>query len=142
MKTKHGTTNYKALRPFIAAVNSNGGWLHFTSGGYMDLVIENLGYSDYRGKPVYSIAHYGEQYGDLMADPEVTIAIDDEAGTIRPLSYRNDYMGKYDEIFKVKNGQNVYSPRLLTDIDEFLYFWRKNIEDQGFSPSVYKNHHA
>lgn len=25
MKTKHGTTNYKALRPFIAAVNSNGG---------------------------------------------------------------------------------------------------------------------
>ena len=36
--------------------------------GYMDLCIEALGYNDHEGRPVYSVAHYGEQNGDLMRD--------------------------------------------------------------------------
>ena len=42
------------------------------------------------GPDTYSIAHYGQQNGDLMADPEMTFRGD---GT--PLTYRNDYVGAY-----------------------------------------------
>lgn len=49
--------------------------LKFTAPGYMDLCIEALGYNDHEGRPVYSVAHYGEQNGDLMRDPDVTMGV-------------------------------------------------------------------
>lgn len=132
--TKHGTANYKALRPFIEAADKNEGYAKFTADGFMDLVVEKLYYNDYEGNPVYSISHYGIQNGDLMADPDVTFSISREAGNLMPLTYRNDYMGIDQQIFKQKDGKTLYSPRMLIDIDEFMYLWRKNILAQGFTP--------
>lgn len=129
---KHATTNYKALKPFLDAVNEAEGHKHFTAAGYMDLVIENLQFVDFAGRAVYSVSHYGEQNGDLMADPDMEIAVDTEKGQIIPRTFRNDYMGIYQEVFRYQNGKTYYSERLLIDLDGFLWQWLKNIADQGF----------
>ena len=135
-KSKHSTTNYRALEPFIQATAFNG-HAKFTSGGYMDLIIEYLYYSDHEGNPVYSIAHYGKQNGDAMCDPEVVFSINKEKGELYPLEYRNDYMHTFQEVYKTFNDKLHYSPTTLTGIDNFLYVWRKNIVDQGFNPDNY-----
>ena len=130
--TRHSGTNYKALKPFLDAVDAAGGHKHFNADGFMDLVIENLQFTDYAGRVVYFISHYGEQNGDLMADPGMEIAVDFEAGRITPRTFRNDYMGLYQEVFKEVNGRWYYSQHLLTDLDAFLWQWLKNIDMQGF----------
>lgn len=134
INTKHSTTNYKALKPFLEAVDAAEGHKHFKSGGYMDLVIENLQCADDNGNPIYSIAHYGEQNGDLMADPDMEIAVNDKDGRIIPRTFQNDYMGLFQQVFREQDGRAVYSPSLLRDLDTFLWQWLQNIEQQGFTP--------
>lgn len=135
---RHATTNYKALATFIQGMDGENNHRKFTSGVYMPLVIEWLYYNDYKGRPVFSIAHYGEQNGDLMRDPEMTVAIDFDAGAVEPLSWRNDYIGRLDEVYKrTAAGQLLYSQRLRTSLDEFLWQWLKNIKDQGFNPNQF-----
>lgn len=135
-RTKHATSNYRTLKPFIDALNAaEGGSLHFISPGYMDLVIENLYFNDFEGNPVYSISHYSTQNGDLMADPDMEIAVT-SSGTIIPRTFRNDYLGIYQEVFKENNGRTIYSNQLLIDLDTFLWQWLQNIEAQGFKPDI------
>lgn len=134
-KTKHATTNYKSLKPFIEAVNAAGGSRHFKAPGYMDLVIENLYFNDFEGNPVYSISHYGVQNGDLMADPDMEIAITKE-GTVIPRTFKNDYLGLFQEVFREVNGRTMYSNQLLIDLDKFLWQWLQNIENQGFKNDI------
>lgn len=135
--TKHSGTNYKMVIPFLRVVDRFGGWREFKASGYMNLSIENLQYTDRKGNPVYSMAHYGEQNGDLMADPEMTFSVDRNSGRIEPLTYRNDYMGRYDEVYIQRDGQWLYSKRLRTSLDDFLWMWLKNIGEQGFSPASF-----
>lgn len=138
---KHGTTNYKALYPFIEAVDCAGGSAHFKAEGFMDLVIENLERCEWflgERMDVYSISHYGEQNGDLMADPDMEIGVisDGKAMRVIPLTFRNDYMGINQEVFTTTPNGMGYSPRLLTDLDDFLHDWLKNIEAQGFYDDI------
>ena len=135
-KTRHATTNYRALKPFFDAVNNAGGHAHFTAPGFMDLVIENLHTIDCNNLCWYSISHYGEQNGDLMADPDMILGVSHTGGVIVPRTFRNDYLGINQEVFITKNGKQLYSPRLLTDLDEFLWQWLKNIKEQGFTPEL------
>ena len=128
---RHHTTNYRALKPFTDAADAAGGHCRFTSGGYMPLSVEHL-YNTERG-PVYSLTHYGEQNGDLMRVPDMEILLDPEKGAV-PMTFRNDYMGIYQEVFA--GSFNRYRPRLLNDLDEFLLQWLKNIAAQGFTPEV------
>ena len=137
--TKHARTNFRRLSPFLEAVNAAPGkHRRFTAPGFMDLCIESLECTDYRGFPVYAIAHYGRQNGDAMADPDMEISVDFSACEIHPLTYQNDYMGIYQQVYMTNEaGQHLYSPRLRTQLDEFLFQWLRNIENQGFSPSVF-----
>ena len=131
-KTKHATTNYKALKPFIDRTDAVGGYAKFKSGGYMDLVIERLYYTDGGDNAVYSIAHYGVQNGDLMCDPDMTFAVDRKHERIYPRSFKNDYIGLYQEVFE--DGDKMYHLGLFIELDAFLWQWLKNIKEQGFSP--------
>lgn len=121
------------IKPFVDVVDSHDGYRKFKSDGYMDLSMERLYYNDVYGNPVYSITHYGEQNGDLMADPDMTFSVTKE-GTIIPLSYRNDYIGVAQEVFVEINGKKMYSQSLLKQLDDFLWMWLKNIYEQGFKP--------
>lgn len=135
---KHATTNYKALLPFIEGMNDDNNHRRFLSGAYMPLVVEWLYYSDYKGRPVFSLAHYSELNGDLMRDPEMTVSIDFTSGKVEPQTWRNDYIGRNDEVYKTDcNGQLLYSQRLRTSLDEFLWLWLKNLKNQGFNPQEF-----
>ena len=123
--TKHATTNYKALAPFLETVDaSEEQHVTFTASGYMPLSIEKL-YSD-NDLPVYGMMHWTTQNGDLMRDPDMTFSVDHETKTLHPLTFQNDFMGLYQEVYKEDdNGRLLYSPRLLTDLDAFLWQWLK-----------------
>ena len=137
--TRHAATNYRMIRPFLDVVDAGPERSRrFLSGAYMPLSMENLGYT-FHGREVYSIAHYGEQNGDLMRDPDMTVAVDHKAGTVDPLTWQNDYMGKYFEVYGTdEDGREVYRSRLRADLDRFLWQWLKNIQEQRFSPDAYE----
>lgn len=138
IKIRFGAANYKRIKPYLLAVDQQDGQ-HYTfraGENYMPLSIEYLGYSDAHGHPVYSLMHYYIQNGDLMRDPDMTISVNDAAGTVCPLTFQQDGIGKYgtlyQEVFKDNGGRLIYSPRLLHDLDSFLNTWTKNIQGQGF----------
>lgn len=134
-KTRHCTTNYRMLKPFIQVVNDNDGYFKFKSSGFMDLSMEKLYYTDVYGFPVYSITHYGEQNGDLMADPEITFSITSD-GRLIPQTFRNDYVGVYQKVFQERYGIMLYSQSLLKELDDFLWHWLQNLQEQGFTANV------
>ena len=41
-RTKHATTNYRMLKPFVDVVDSHDGYRKFKSEGYMDLSMEDI----------------------------------------------------------------------------------------------------
>lgn len=133
---RHSTTNYRMIEPLVKACDNNDGYIKLESAGYMDLSLDNLQYSDHDGLPVYSMAHYGVQNGDAMADPDMTFAVDFEKKRIIPRSFQNDYMHVYHEVFVERDGKTLYSPSLLNDLDDFLWQWLKNIEEQGFKDAI------
>lgn len=126
--TKHATTNFRMLRPYLDAADAHDGHARFASGELMPLVVENLGYTVHGGT-VYAVTHYGEQNGDLMRDPDMTLSVNRKAGTVDPLSFQNDYMGMYQEVYDMSRG--TYKPQLRTDLDGFLWQWLK----EGILPS-------
>ena len=136
IRTKHATTNYKMIKGFLDAVDKHDGYYKFKSDGFMDLSVEKLYYSDVYGNPVYSITHYGEQNGDLMADPDMTVSVNSESGIIIPQTFRNDYIGVSQEVFREINGKMMYSQSLLRELDDFLWHWLQNLQEQGFTPET------
>lgn len=105
-----------------AALNFNE-HIRLKSGAYMDLVVEDLITEDDRS--VISMSHYGLQNGDVMADPDMEVEVNQTARSVRALSYRNDYVGVYQHIED--------TPRLQRDLNSFLLDWTKNLIDQGFA---------
>lgn len=127
---KHAHTNFKHLQPFLEGVRSH---RRYEADDYMPLVFEYLHYSDHKGCPVYSMTHYGEQNGDAMRDPDMTFSVDWGNQTIEPQTFQNDYLGIYQEVYKRDDqGRLLYSKRLRADLDEFLWQWLQNIEQQGY----------
>lgn len=138
MKTRHAHTNYKMIVPFIDQVVNAGFSIRCKSSGFMDLTVERLGTSDCYGNPVFSITHYGKMNGDAMRDPDMTFSVNKNTETIIPLTFQNDYMGVYQQVFVQRNGKQMYCVSLLRELDNFLWLWLKNINDQGFSPERFE----
>ena len=137
---RYAASNFQKILPFITAADGHDGHVRLESSGFMPLSIENLEMTDHNGNPVYSMAHYGEQNGDAMADPDMEFSVDFKNGIVIPLTFQNDYMGCFQQVFTVTDeGKTKYFPRLLTDLDDFLRIWLKNIEAQGFNPVPTEN---
>jgi hypothetical protein len=96
----------------------------------MRLVIEHVGRGP-RGGELVSVAHYGEQNGDLMRDPEIVFEV--AAGQWQPISITQDYVGSYREEVSVgEDGQVLVRPALVRDIAAFARVWDRNLKHQGF----------
>ena len=82
---------------------------------------------------------HGEQNGDLMRDPDVTMGVDRETGTAEPLTYQNDYIGRYWEVYKdfVDGKPTKYYPAMKKDLAAMVTAWAKNIKAQGFDPAIH-----
>ncbi len=73
----------------------------------------------------YLVTHYGEQNGDLMADPDMTFW-KTETGDYFPASFRNDYMGISKESIIIKVGDNRNRSNCLI----------KNLNERGLLPHI------
>jgi len=102
----------------------------------MRLVIEVIGGPFPNGAWQLSVAHYGEQNGDAMRDPELTFLVTPgERGlSWTPLTYENSYLGCYQVAAEVnERGEvTVRDQRLVRDLRNFANQWDLNIKDQGF----------
>ena len=77
-----------------------------------------------------AVAHTHIQNGDVMNDPEMTFRIDREAGTLEPLTFRQDGWPQiYQQVYP-EPGRWI--PKLSRDLSRFTEQWFKNIGEQGY----------
>jgi len=97
------------------------------SSGFMDLSIEILKKASEFVR--ISMSHYGEQNGDLMADPDMEIKIYPKNKMAEALTFQNDYLGIYQVAYPEAN--KLY-PKLKQELNIFLVQWLSNLKCQGF----------
>ena len=110
-------------------------WTRIENPPFMLLVIESLGEPGPNGPRALSGAHYGEQNGDAMRDPEICAEIVMENGAARlwPYYFRNDYAGveRWNR-HREADGSMTCQPRETRDLERFMEMWDANLNDQGF----------
>ena len=97
---------------------------------YMRLAIEGIGCSP-DGRQLVSVAHYYEQGGDLMRDPEMTFLVALEGWL--PVTFQQDGgMPLYQEAIIFDGSRVLTRPKLFRQLKSFARTWNKNIGEQGF----------
>lgn len=103
--------------------------------GFMPLCIERVGVGP-RGGTLISVAHYYEQNGDLMRDPDMVFEVIDSArakGDWWPISFQQDNLGIYQEAVTCDDSRRVLvRPKLSGELACFAQQWDRNLRDQGF----------
>ena len=116
-----------------------GGWhpglsLKIENQPYMSLVIEAMDESGQCGLPAISVAHYGEQNGDLMRDPEMCFELGLAGGAhLNPFYWRNDYMGVEQWSRFITGTDYAFHRELFQQHVSFAKVWDRNLRSQGFT---------
>jgi len=127
------------MRTILRILERAGGYrptlsLKIGNSPFMALVIEAIGAGPL-GSPAISVAHYGEQNGDLMRDPEMCFELSKPPLCSLELVgyyYRNDYMG-VEQYSRYIDGTNyIFVPDLYEQHGKFARLWDRNILAQGF----------
>lgn len=95
-------------------------YVRLESDGYMPLSLDKI------GDNTFSMAHYYEQNGDLMADPDVVFRVNAENKTLTAISFQQDNLGIYQTF---ENGGAEQE-----DCNSFVGKWLTNISAQGYKP--------
>jgi hypothetical protein len=101
---------------------------------YMALVIEAPERGPL-GLPGISVAHYGEQNGDPMRDPEMCFELGKPIGSkliLDPYYFRNDYMGIEQWSRDIVRDHYVALPDLHKQHERFAAVWDRNLRLQCF----------
>lgn len=108
----------------LATANEGNIKIDNTDGRFMPVHVEHI------GNNCLSVAHYGEQNGDAMRDPDMVFWKGADLGWY-PVSFRNDFAGTDTEFVQFENGQpKSYSPRDQADACKFANLWLENILQQ------------
>ncbi len=116
-----------------------GGWhpglsLKIEHKPYMSLVIEGMDESGPCGLPAISVAHYGEQNGDLMRDPEMCFELGLAGGAhLNPFYWRNDYVGVEQWSRFITGTDYAFHRELFQQHVSFAKVWDRNLRSQGFA---------
>ena len=127
------------MQTILRILKQAGGWHHglylkIENSPYMALVIEATDESGPCGLPSISIAHYGEQNGDLMRDPEMCFELGFAAGPhLEPYYWRNDYAGIEQWSRFIRDGNYVFHTALHNEHERFAKLWDNNLRLQGFA---------
>ena len=95
--------------------------VRFDMPGYQRLVIERHG-------ELISVAHYFEQNGDLISDPEVEL----HYPTWTPTAITQS-IGYRREKFIEREGQTFVDTKFHREVSSFLSMWARNIQAQGWA---------
>jgi hypothetical protein len=127
------------MQTILSILRKAGGWrpdlyLRIENPPYMALVIEALDESGPMGLPAISIAHYGEQNGDAMRDPEMCFELGLAGGThLNAFYFRNDYLGVEQWSRTIERDHYVYLASLHDQHERFAKQWDNNLRLQGFA---------
>ena len=79
-----------------------------------------------------SLAHYGEEQGDLMRDPEMMFYHDRKEGKAYAMTFRDDYAGTWEDSIKPDTDGRPWkvSPARQKHHTAFAEVWLKNIKSQ------------
>lgn len=134
------------MKTVLQIVEAAGGlatftWTRIENPPFMPLVIELLGERGPNGHHALSVAHYGEQNGDAMRDPEICAEVVIENGTSRlwPYYFRSDYAG-VERLNRQREADGSMScrSRETRDLESFMEMWDTNIHDQGFLEAFHR----
>lgn len=106
-------------------------YIRLENPGYMRLVIERVGIGPHSGDLV-SVAHYYEQNGDAMRDPEIVFEVEPLGWT--PVEYTQDNLAVYQRLVWTdpETKEIICAPRALKSVKEFAEMWDTNLREQGF----------
>ncbi len=126
------------MQTVLQIIVAAGGWypglsLKIENAPFMPLVIEGMDESGPMGLPAISVAHYGEQNGDLMRDPEMCFELGIGGGAhLNPFYYRNDYAGVEQWSRNIVGTNYVHLVQLHQEHQNFAKLWDRNLRQQGF----------
>lgn len=127
MKPAHATM--QAFINTATAGLSIGTARKYIAPGLMPLVVEVID----PGERFVSLAHYGEQNGDAMRDPEIVFWRDD-SGAWCPISFRNDYAHVDREYVVFEKGRPVrWNQAAQRDVASFTRTWAQNIAASNYT---------
>jgi hypothetical protein len=135
------------MKTVLDILRKAGGWhaglyLKIDSPPYMQLVIEATDESGPCGLPAISVAHYGEQNGDLMRDPEMCFEFGlAGGGHLNPFYYRNDYLGVEQWSRFITKGRYAYHAERHRQQEELAKLWDDNLRLQHFAEVFDANNH-
>ena len=80
---------------------------------------------------IFSVAHYFEQYGDLMAAPEMCFIYSKTLGLYFPSYYKQDNLGIEQESVLMEGDEiKGYRVKMQADHTQFANMWLGNIRNQ------------
>jgi hypothetical protein len=104
---------------------------------YMALVVEAAPEPGPLNLPAISVAHYGEQNGDLMRDPEMCFEVDvRKGGHLSAFYFRNDYLGVEQWSRFVRDTQYIVHAELHRQHEAFARLWDRNLRNQSFVEAI------
>jgi hypothetical protein len=114
------------FKTILDILKKAGGWhpglyLKIDNAPYMELVIEAMDESGPMGLPAISVAHYGEQNGDLMRDPEMCF----ELGLAGGAHLEPTRGGSAVPLFVPKNGRGTRAVSPCTPLRSTPAFTRR-----------------
>ena len=127
------------METVLRILQNAGGWnpglyLRVVNPPYMALVIEAIDESGPCGLPAISIAHYGEQDGDAMRNPEMLFELGLARGVhLDAFYFRNDYVAIEQWSRFIARGQYICHSQLHAQHERFAKLWDRNLCDQGFA---------
>lgn len=111
----------------IGILDENGvmqhAYMKFTSPGLMDLNVDKL------TEDTIALAHNGIQNGDVMCDPDMEVKIYPDQKMAEALTFQNDYLGTYQEVYPEPG---KYYPTLKKELNDFLDEWLSNIIEANY----------
>ena len=128
------------MQTILDILKSAGGWhpglsLTVDNTPHMPLVIEAMDEPGPCGLPALSVAHYGEQNGDLMRDPEMCFELSLAGGIadLNPFYYCNDLIGCEQWSRFITGTDYAYQRELHRQHVSFAKVWERNLHSQGFA---------
>lgn len=73
-----------------------------------------------------ALAHYYEQNGDLVPDPDMTVRLYPKYKMAEALTFQNSLV--YTEVYAVVDGKRMVYPRAKASLNQFLEQWAKNLQ--------------
>lgn len=112
------------------------GFTKLKSEGFMDLNVDFLNYEHPGGNAgtkedcfIIAMAHNYTQNGDVMADPDMEIAIFPKRKMAEALTYQQDGLGIFQRVYPEPGKVN---PKLKKQLNIFLNQWLNNLKKQRF----------